>query len=56
MKFEGDALIMIKGFAMSTKELKELVTFFKTQGISPTVKEVCNTNMYLSQFKEKYKH
>lgn len=56
MKFKGDAIIMIKGIAMNTKELKELVTFFKTQGISPTVKEVCNTNIYLSQFIEKYKH
>lgn len=39
---------MVKGLVMNTKELKELVVFFKNQGISPTVKEICSTSMYLN--------
>ncbi|MCM8710889.1 hypothetical protein M2651_07605 [Clostridium sp. SYSU_GA19001] len=44
---------MLKGIAMNTKELKELVIFLKEQGISPTVKELCTKNIYLSQYKNK---
>jgi hypothetical protein len=41
---------MVKGLVMNPKELKRLVVFFRSQGISPTVKELCSTNMYLSYF------
>jgi hypothetical protein len=39
-----------KGLAMNTKELKVLVSFFKRQGISPTIKELCSANMRLSDY------
>jgi hypothetical protein len=41
---------MIKGIVMSTKELKELVVYFKDQGIYPTVKEFCTKNTYINQY------
>lgn len=44
---------MLKGIAMNTKELKELVIFFKGQGVSPTVKELCSKNIYLSQYQNR---
>jgi hypothetical protein len=44
---------MVKGLVMNPKELKKLVVFFRSQGISPTVKELCSTNMYLGYFNYK---
>lgn len=41
---------MLKGIAMNTKELKKLINFFRLQGISPTVKELCGTSIYLNQY------
>ncbi|ERI90722.1 hypothetical protein HMPREF1982_03760 [Clostridiales bacterium oral taxon 876 str. F0540] len=43
----------IKGITMNTKELKNLVLFFKDQGISPTVKELCTMNIYISAYRSK---
>lgn len=44
---------MVKGLVMNTEELKKLVVFFRSQGVSPTVKELCSTNMYLSYFNDR---
>lgn len=46
---------MVKGLVMSTEELKKLVIFFKSQGVSPTVKELCSKSihMYLNYFNNK---
>lgn len=43
----------LKGIAMNTKELRKLVMFFKVQGISPTVKELCTTNIYINAYNHK---
>lgn len=40
----------LKGLTMNTKELKVLVSFFKRQGMSPTIKELCMANMRLENF------
>jgi hypothetical protein len=39
---------MIKGLVMNTEELKRMVVFFRSQGVSPTVKDLCSTNTYLN--------
>jgi hypothetical protein len=44
---------MIKGLVMNTEELKRLVIFFKSKGVSPTVKELCSSSMYLSFYNHK---
>jgi hypothetical protein len=41
---------MTKGLVMNTEELRILVAFFKKQGISPTVKELCNKTLYFNHF------
>lgn len=43
----------LKGIAMNTKELKDIVSFFTSKGISPTIKELCGnklTGLYLQQY------
>lgn len=40
----------IRGISMNTKDLKVLVSFFKRQGISPTVKELCSQNMQAAYY------
>lgn len=43
----------IKGIAMNTRELKDIVTFFSSKGISPTIKELCGNKLtcfYLQQY------
>lgn len=32
----------LKGIAMNTRELKDIVSFFISRGISPTIKELCD--------------
>ena len=44
---------MVNGLIMRTEELKKLVVFFKSQGVSPTVKELCSTSIYLNYFNYK---
>lgn len=44
---------MVKGLVMNTEELKKLVVFFRSQGVSPTVKELCSTNLYLNYFNDR---
>ncbi len=41
---------MVKGLVMNTEELKRLVIFFRSQGVSPTVKELCSINMFLNHY------
>jgi hypothetical protein len=43
----------LKGLAMNTKELKELVIFFKGRGESPTVKELCTSTTYINYQKNR---
>lgn len=43
----------VKGIAMNTRELKDIVSFFSSKGISPTIKELCGnklTGQYLQQY------
>ena len=43
----------LKGIAMSTKELKDIVVFFKSKGVSPTIKELCSgsySNLYIDKY------
>jgi hypothetical protein len=43
----------LKGIAMNTRELKDIVNFFSSKGISPTIKELCGkklTGLYLQQY------
>jgi|GEM_PF-2951829 len=46
----------LKGIAMNTRELKDIVNFFSSRGISPTIKELCGnklTCLYLQQYYNK---
>ncbi|MFL0246029.1 hypothetical protein [Candidatus Clostridium stratigraminis] len=35
----------LKGIAMNTRDLKDIVNFFSSKGISPTVKELCGNKL-----------
>jgi hypothetical protein len=37
---------MVKGLVMNSEELKKMVAFFISKGVSPTVKELCGSNLY----------
>lgn len=42
-----------KGIVMKTRELKEIAIYCKSQGISPTIKDLCSGHaaIYLSNYK-----
>ncbi|MCM0648845.1 hypothetical protein NBE98_10705 [Clostridium swellfunianum] len=44
---------MTKGLVMNTEELKILAAFFRKQGISPTIKELCSRTLYFNHFSKK---